>query len=243
MLHNLLPLKWSCAGHRMVGERCLRVAKIDVPQESCDFIALVLTGCTLDGLIRFFMAFLLRTLSLAGSGVLAFLASASAVQADQQQVFACIKQYTALGISADAALAQCQKDSVVGCVQRLLQSKFVASAIKFVPGDDLTAKINERGYLIDIGNTESRWLEGKQWKEKGCAAFTQGPYKRQSDKNTTFWNTERSYEWFRQGWCQTSTITLEQPYSLEEAKLRCELGITGATPLPQAAPAGSKAGS
>jgi len=164
------------------------------------------------------------------------MASASAAKADDQQVFACIKQYTAIGISADAALAQCQKASVVGCVQKLLQSKFVASSIKFVSGDDPTAKPTERGYLIDIGNTESRWLEGKQWQGKGCAAFTQGPYKRQSDKNTTFWSSERSYEWFRQGWCQKSSIELEQPYSLEEAKLRCELGIFNSTPAAPAAP-------
>jgi hypothetical protein len=164
------------------------------------------------------------------------IASASAARADEQQVFACIKQYTAMGISADAALAQCQKTSMVGCVQKLLQSKFVASSIKFASGKDPTTKPTERGYLIDIGNTESRWLEGKQWQAKGCAAFTQGPYKRQSDKNTTFWSSERSYEWFRQGWCQKSTIELEQPYSLEEAKLRCELGIFNATPTAPAAP-------
>jgi hypothetical protein len=170
--------------------------------------------------------------------LLAFMASSSApaAKADEQQLFACVKQYTALGISADAALAQCQKASVIGCVQKLIQSRFVASSIKFVSGDDPTAKPNEKGYLIDIGNTESRWLEGKQWQEKGCNAYTQGPYKRQSDKNTTFWNTERSFEWFRQGWCQTNSIELEQPYSLEEAKLRCELGIFNAAPATQIAP-------
>lgn len=40
----------------------------------------------------------------------------------------------------------------------------------------------------------------------------------------------------RQGWCQKSTIELEQPYSIEEAKLRCELGIFNATPAAPAAP-------
>ena len=154
------------------------------------------------------MFFARRGYPLFGVCLLALMASASAARADEQQLFACIKQYTALGISADAALAQCQKTSVVGCVQKLLQSKFVASSIKFISGDDPTAKPTERGYLIDIGNTESRWLEGKQWQAKGCAAFTKGPYKRQSDKNSTFWNTERSYEWFRQGWCPNSSIEL-----------------------------------
>jgi hypothetical protein len=183
------------------------------------------------------MFFSKRAYPLFGACLLALMATASAARANEQQVFACIKQYTALGISADAALAQCQKASVVGCVQKLLQSKFMANSIKFVAGDDLTAKPNERGYLIDIGNTESRWLEGKQWQAKGCSAFTQGPYKRQSDNISTFWNAERSYEWFRQGWCQTSSIELEQPYSIEEAKLRCELGIINATPAQPAAPA------
>ena len=182
------------------------------------------------------MFFARRGYPLFGVCLLALMASASAARADEQQLFACIKQYTALGISADAALAQCQKTSVVGCVQKLLQSKFVASSIKFISGDDPTAKPTERGYLIDIGNTENRWLEGKQWQAKGCAAFTKGPYKRQSDKNSTFWNTERSYEWFRQGWCPNSSIELEQPYSIEEAKLRCELGIFNATPATPAAP-------
>ena len=87
-----------------------------------------------------------------------------------------------------------------------------------------------------MGNIESHWLEGKQWREKECAAFTQGPYKRQSDKNTTFWSSERSYEWFRQGWCQKSSIELEQPYSIEEAKLRCELGIFNPTPAASLSP-------
>lgn len=183
------------------------------------------------------MVFVRRGYPLFGVCLLVLMASASAARADEQQVFTCIKQYTAMGISADAALAQCQKTSMVGCVQKLLQSKFVASSIKFVSGEDPTTKPTERGYLIDIGNTESRWLEGKQWQAKGCAAFTQGPYKRQSDKNTTFWSSERSYEWFRQGWCQKSSIELEQPYSIEEAKLRCELGIFNPTPAASVAPA------
>ena len=183
------------------------------------------------------MFFAWRGYPLLAACLLALTTSATAARADEQQVFACIKKYTNLGISADAALAQCQKSSVVGCVQKLLQSKFVASSIKLVPADDLTAKPNERGYLIDIGNTESRWLEGKQWQAKGCSAFTKGPYKRQSDNISTFWSAERSYEWFRQGWCQASSIELEQPYSLEEAKLRCELGIVNPSPATPAAPA------
>ena len=35
-----------------------------------------------------------------------------------------------------------------------------------------------------------------------------------------------SYEWFRQGWRNGDSIQLKQLYTLEEAKLRCELGYT-----------------
>jgi hypothetical protein len=155
-------------------------------------------------------------------------------QADQQQVLSCIKQYTSLGVSPDAALAKCQQESLSGCIKKLLQKKFIANSIKFVPTEDQNAKENEKGFLIDLGNTESRWLEGKQWKAKGCSAYSQGPYKRQSDNHSTFWtsgylqNKERSYEWFRQGWCPMSSLELDQPYSLEEANLHCQLGIIDA---------------
>lgn len=145
-----------------------------------------------------------------------------ATRADQASTRECIKSYIELGISPDAALAECNKKSLSGCVQSLLGKKFEAVAIKKGSADG--GKYT--GYLIDLGNDQSRWMEGKQWKEQGCKAYSKGPYRRQSDKNTSFWSAERSYEWFRQGWCGRPKITLQQPYSLEEAKLRCELGVT-----------------
>lgn len=142
-------------------------------------------------------------------------------KADQAAVIDCIKGYTEIGISPDAALSECNKKSLSACVQGLLGKKFEAVAIRQGTADGG----NYSGYLIDLGNEQSRWMEGKQWKEQGCKAYTKGPYRRQSDKHTSFWSAERSYEWFRQGWCARAKITLQQPYSVEEAKLRCELGV------------------
>ena len=51
------------------------------------------------------MVFIRRGYPLFGACLLALMASASAARADEQQVFACIKQYTAMGISAAAALS------------------------------------------------------------------------------------------------------------------------------------------
>jgi hypothetical protein len=148
-----------------------------------------------------------------------------AAKADQNRLLACIKQFTGVGVSPDAALTECNKKSLATCVQELIGKKYEATAIKYIePNTVKVGAESQGGYLIDLGNIESRWLEGKQWREKGCAAFTKGPYKRQSDRLETFWNTQRSYEWFRQGICRESKIQLDQPYSMEEAKLHCELG-------------------
>ena len=141
--------------------------------------------------------------------------------ADEAALLSCIKKYSEIGISPDVALGECQKKSLGDCVKKLLGQKFTAVSIK----TRTTTEDHGTGrYLVDLGNEESRWMEGKQWREKGCYAFTKGPYKRQSDNHSSFWKTERSYEWFRQGWCNGESIQLEQPYTLEEAKLRCELG-------------------
>ena len=171
--------------------------------------------------------------SLACLGLVSGVYIGDSARADQANLLVCIKQYTALGISPDAALGECKKTSLGECVQKLLGQKYEAVAIKYVDPKTPNVKETEVGYLIDLGNTESRWLEGKQWVAKDCLAYTQGPYKRQSDKNSTFWSTERSYEWFRQGFCKSDKIQLEQPYSMEEAKLRCEVGVLQA-PVPGA---------
>lgn len=172
---------------------------------------------------------LFRSLGLAAVfGLVGVVYAGDTAKADQASLMACIKGYTALGISPDAALGECKKTSLASCIQELLGKKYEAVAIKHVAPGTPGVKEGETGFLIDLGNTESRWLEGKQWKEKGCFAYTQGPYKRQSDNNVTFWSSQRSYEWFRQGFCETDSITLEQPYSMEEAKLRCEVGVVKA---------------
>jgi hypothetical protein len=141
--------------------------------------------------------------------------SETKVEAQDSAVIQCVKEYTKLNISPDAALAQCQKNSVGSCVKGLMGKKYVAKSVSESSGR----------YLIDLGDSDTRWLEGKSWRDKGCSAHTEGPYKRQSDQNLTFWSKQRSYEWFRQGWCTQPQIELEQNYSLDEAKTLCELGL------------------
>ncbi|MDB9460634.1 hypothetical protein PN473_19815 [Dolichospermum circinale CS-545/17] len=136
------------------------------------------------------------------------------VQAQDAAVIQCITQYTNLGISPDAALAQCQKSNLAECVQRLISKKYVAKSV---------SQFNGR-YLVDLGDSDTRWLEGKNWRDKGCSAHTEGQYKRQSDNRREF-GGRRSYEWFRQGWCSQPQIELEQNYSVDEAKTLCELGL------------------
>ena len=148
-------------------------------------------------------------------------------EAKKSELQICIQEYKGLGISPDNALKECNKKTLAECVQRLLKGKFTASSIKEGP----------QGYLIDLGSDENRWMEGPQWKELGCAAYSDGPYKRQSDLISTFWSSARSYEWFRQGWCSTPVLTLEQPVSMEEAKLKCELGMTNPYAKPTKQPA------
>lgn len=137
------------------------------------------------------------------------------VKAEEAAILDCISKYTKLGVSPDAALAECKKNTLKDCIERLTASKVVVKAISK----------SEKGYLVDLGDNDTRWLEGKAWKNKGCKAYTKGPYKRQSDKHRTFWGKQRSYEWFRQGWCSNEEIELEQNYSLNEAKTLCEVGF------------------
>ena len=77
-------------------------------------------------------------------------------------------------------------------------------------------------YLVDLGNDHNRWMEVKQWKAKGCKAYTKGPYERPSDEYEAFWDTQRSYEWLRKWWCLREAIEVDQHCSPEEEKLKCE---------------------
>lgn len=133
-------------------------------------------------------------------------------RADQAALIQCIERFKALGISPDAALSQCRENTLAECVKRLVGKNFVATSIAKGP----------QGNLIDLGNDDSRWLEGGPWKEKGCIPNNEGPKRRQ--QTPTVWGFDSVNTWFRQAWCNTATIELSQPYGLEDAKIRCELG-------------------
>ena len=143
-----------------------------------------------------------------------------AVAAEEASLLVCIQKYKGLGISPDAALLTCKEETLSSCVKGLVVRNFQATLIKEKGGK----------YLMDLGNDKTRWLEGGQWRNLGCDAFSKGPYHRQSDHNKNELSfipgfTGRSFEWFRQGWCRGKTIELEQPYSLEEATLACKMGV------------------
>ncbi len=167
-----------------------------------------------------------------------------AVQADEAALFACINKYKEVGISADAALTQCNKNSLAECIKGLVGTKYKAYAMESVSHETRKSRkqsgssekgrlpdkdLRKSGYLIDLGNVDNRWMEGKGWEDLGCIAHTDGPYKRQSDLRTSglFGNQGRSYEWFRQGWCSTSSIELSQPYGSDDAKRQCEMEALG----------------
>lgn len=138
------------------------------------------------------------------------------VQAQEAAYLQCIKEYTNLGISADAALAECQKTSLAECVQRLITQKYVAKSV---------SESNGR-YLIDLGASETTWLEGNGWRSKKCSPNTEGASKKQTQQFVSGTSTETVlYEWFRQGWCKEPQIDLGQSYSVDEAKTICELGL------------------
>lgn len=141
------------------------------------------------------------------------------VKAQEAALIQCIQEYTVLGISPDAALAQCNKATIRECVERLTRTRIVVRAIEPIQRD------SAGHYLIDLGDDDSRWLEGPAWRGKSCQAHTEGPYRRQSDQISTFWNTQRSYEWFRQGWCEQPKVVIDHNYSTEEAATLCELGF------------------
>ena len=162
-----------------------------------------------------------------------------AVQADSVALIGCMNKYKALGVTPDAALAECSKYSLGECISFLAARNYVAHAVRdalYVNRESgRSAGQRANGYLIDLGNDNDRWMEGKGWEDLGCVAHTDGPYKRQSDRRN---ETKlllpigfgaagvgyggRSYEWFRQGWCGTDSIKLSQRYGYYDAKLICE---------------------
>lgn len=154
--------------------------------------------------------------------------------AQDETVLSCVQGYrNKLGISPDAALAECKRNTIIECIKVLTGKKVVAKAVSST----------DKGYLIDLGDIEARWLEGHLWKEKDCKANTLGPYRRQSDRHRTFWSNQRSYEWFRQGFCSQPEIELDQNYSLNEAKTLCELSpVNELSPVDESSPMNDKTG-
>ena len=168
--------------------------------------------------------------SLACLGLASGVYISDSARADQTNLLVCIKQYTALGISPDAALGECKKTSLGECVQKLLGQKYEPVTIKYVDPKTPNVKENQVGYLIDLGDNKTRWLEGGQWLSKECLAYTQGPNKKDSDDAliqvfalSSGLSFER--EWYRQAFCKSGKIQLDHPYSVEEARLRCEVGV------------------
>ncbi len=60
---------------------------------------------------------------------IALLLSETTIQAQEATVIQCVKEYTKLNISPDAALAQCQKTNLANCVKNLTGQKYVAKSV------------------------------------------------------------------------------------------------------------------
>ena len=56
-----------------------------------------------------------------------------ALHADEAALISCINKYKMLGISPDAALAKCDKNTLATCIKDLVGTNFVAYAISDVP--------------------------------------------------------------------------------------------------------------
>lgn len=140
-----------------------------------------------------------------------------AAKANQAALLTCIDKFKSVGLSADLAYAECKKSSLGDCIKSLIGKNYVAKAVEKRPD----------GYLIDLGNSDSRWLEGGGWRELGCQPFTDGPKRRQ--QTITSWGFDSVNQWFRQGICKTDSIELKQAYSPEDAKLACEIEELGAS--------------
>lgn len=166
----------------------------------------------------------IKKLSLTLSGTLCLALTAginTTAIAQETAIMQCIQQYAQMGISPDAALSECNKQSLKDCIKQLTGQK------KVIKASDTKKKGD---FLVDLGDNEYDWWEGNGWRDKGCEPNTTGPYRRQTDdfrQEGGFWKfgKGRSFEWFRQGWCQKDHVVLDENYSVEEAKLRCEVGF------------------
>jgi hypothetical protein len=125
-------------------------------------------------------------------------------------VLACVKSMQAeFKISGDTAFAECNKKTLVDCIKAISDRNFVGESIRKEGG----------GYLIDLGNNESRWLEGGAWKSLGCEPHIPGPQR--ITQTMSAWNYNK-HQWFRQAVCPQTFVELDQPIGAADAKLMCE---------------------
>ncbi len=122
----------------------------------------------------------------------------------------CIKQYKILGVSPDLALSECKKNKLSECIKSLEGKNFVARSIKK----------ETDGFLIDLGNISTRWMLKSQWEDKGCIANKKG-ISRTQFAHLAFNNKK----YFRQGFCQSEAIEINQSITVEQAKLSCEINM------------------
>jgi hypothetical protein len=141
--------------------------------------------------------------------------ASGAAKADQAALVVCIEKFKSVGLSADLAYGECKKSSLGDCIKGLVGTSFVARSVEKKP----------QGYLIDLGNSDSRWLEGGGWRELGCQPYADGPKRRQ--QTITAWGFDSVNQWFRQGICQNESVQLKQAYTPEDAKLACEIQELG----------------
>ena len=163
----------------------------------------------------------MRKLAIYTAALISLAGVTSACQkVEQSALSACISEFKALGISPDAALKECKQKSLAECIQGLLGGNFVAQAVDKDP---------KKGYLIDLGNNQSRWMEGEGWRKFNCVGEEDGPQRVEAtgaQGGLIFDWRNTSKEFYRNGWCQTESIEIDQPITREEAKLQCEIGNT-----------------
>lgn len=131
-------------------------------------------------------------------------------KAQDAAVLACVKDLqTKLKVSADIAFTECKQKSLADCIKLISDRNYVGEAIRK----------EGSGNLIDLGNNESRWLEGGAWKSLGCEPFIPGPQK--ITQTMSSWNYNK-HQWFRQAVCPQPFVELDQPIGVSDAKLMCE---------------------
>ena len=140
-----------------------------------------------------------------------------AAEADEAALFACVRKYTDLGITPDTALAECKQKSLASCINNLMgKEKSYVSTTRLPKTKKVPA-----GYLIDLGDDKESWMDGPEWRDRGCAPVVNGPSK--TDRIGDSYNGIIKLEWFRQGSCPTSEFFLGHTYSMDDAEYACKL--------------------